>query len=334
MVNPARRCVVLLSGGLDSLLAARFMLDQAVAVEAVYFRTWFADASEQARLAARLLEVPLTVIELEEEYVALVKRPRFGLGPGVSPCLDCRIQMLRRAKAWLEQVQADFLVSGEVLGQRGWSQKRRDLRTIAHHAEVEEILLRPLSARHLPPTRPEREGWVDRARLGDCVGQGRKRQLTYARRWGITYQPAPSRGCALVKPHYAEKLVELLARPAVPTRWECDLLSIGRHLNFDDRTRVIFGRNQRENDELQDAHRHPAAVSTALLWPDNFTGPSVLLLGPLGPDGLHFAITHLFRLSPRADVKQSWLRLELSRSSTSVLFAPSSATFPTSMRQP
>jgi tRNA-specific 2-thiouridylase len=334
MANPARRCVALLSGGLDSLLAARFMRDQAVAVEAVYFRTWFADASERARVAADLLEVPLTVIELEEEYVAQVKRPRFGWGPGVSPCLDCRIQMFRRAKQWLEQTQADFLVSGEVLGQRGWSQKRRDLRTIAHHGEVEAILLRPLSALLLPPTRPEREGWVDRTRLGNCVGQSRKRQLAYARRWGITYQPAPSRGCALVKPHYAERLVELLARTDLPSKWECDLLDIGRHLKFDDQTRVILGRDQLENEQLREAHRHTAAVSTALLWPENFTGPSALVLGPLRRDTLHFAITRLLQFSPRADVKRSWFRLELARSSTSVVLAPHSALFPQPMGQP
>lgn len=321
MENRPRRCLVLLSGGLDSVLAARFMQAQSLGVEAIHFRTWFADSSDQARVAAELLEVPLTIVELEGEYVERVQRPRFGLGAGLSPCLDCRIVMLSQAKKWMEQLQADFLVSGEVLGQRGWSQKRRDLRTIAYHAGVEDLLLRPLSAQHLSPTRPEREGWVDRSQLGNCVGQGRKRQLAYARRWSINYHPAPSRGCALVKPVYAERLVELLSRPGLPTRWDCKLLELGRHLHLDPQTRVIVGRNEQENRLLQDAHRQPEAKSSALLWPENFTGPTVLLIGPLCQASLAFASEGLLRHTPRTGCNRRLVRLELLGSTTPIVLA-------------
>ena len=321
MENRPRRCLVLLSGGLDSLLAARFMLAQSVGVEAIYFRTWFADSSDQARVAAELLGVPLNVVDLDGEYVERVQRPRFGIGAGLSPCLDCRIVMFSRAKIWMKQLQADFLVSGEVLGQRGWSQKRRDLRTIAYHAGVDDLLLRPLSAQHLSPTLPEREGWVDRSQLGNCVGQGRKRQLAYARRWSISYHPAPSRGCALVKPVYADRLVELLSRPELPTRWDCQLLELGRHLQFDQRTRVIVGRNEQENRQLQDAHRQSEAQSSALLGPENFTGPSVLLIGPLCQASLGFAAESLLRHTSRTGCNRRLLRVELLGSTTRIVLA-------------
>ena len=159
------RCVALISGGLDSSLAIRLMQEQGIEVEAVNFKTVFTCCQDTSAQAARDLGVRLTVIGQDEDYLDLVKSPRFGYGKGANPCVDCRIYMFDKAKEFMEQIGAQFIVSGEVVGQRPMSQKKKDLAVISYHSGLEDLLLRPLSAKLLPPTLPEREGWVDRSKL-------------------------------------------------------------------------------------------------------------------------------------------------------------------------
>ena len=151
------RCLALLSGGLDSMLAIRLMQEQGIEVEAINFKTIFTCCQDTAAKAARDLGVRLTIIGQEDDYLDLVRKPMFGYGKGANPCIDCRIYMFERARLAMDQLGASFVVSGEVLGQRPKSQKRRDLEIIAFHSDLEDLLLRPLSAKLLPPTRPERE---------------------------------------------------------------------------------------------------------------------------------------------------------------------------------
>jgi hypothetical protein len=204
------RCVALISGGLDSQLAARVIQLQGIDVEALHFTTLFCPAQDgPAELAARL-GVRLTVCALREDYLDTVCNPRFGYGRAANPCLDCRIFMFRRALEFMQQVGAEFVVTGEIAGQQSTSQRRRDLETIAHHSGLLDRLLRPLSAKILAATLPERERWVDRERLYGFFGRGRRGLIQLARDMGVDEIPAPSAGCALSELQFSRKFFDLL----------------------------------------------------------------------------------------------------------------------------
>lgn len=271
------------------MLAIRLMQDQGIAVEAVNFKTLFSCCQETAGRAAQDLGVRITVLGAEDDYLELVKSPRFGYGKGANPCVDCRIYMFQRAYRFMEQVGADFIVSGEVIGQRPMSQKRRDLETISHHSALDDLLLRPLSARLLPPTLPEREGWVDRERLFDFCGRSRKGLIALARKFHFNNIPSPSTGCALTEPQFARKVTDLIQLDPAAGMWDYDLLKLGRHFRLNGNTKVVVGRQKSENDQLEYLHDLPQASSTAVLTPLNFQGPLSLVVGPATPAALDFS---------------------------------------------
>lgn len=296
-----RRCIVLLSGGLDSMLAIRIMQEQGIEVEALNFKTIFTCCQDHAGQAACDLGVRLTVIGQDDDYLDLVKSPRFGYGKGANPCVDCRIYMFERARRFMQQINADFIASGEVLGQRPMSQKRRDLDTISYHADLEDLLLRPLSARLLPPTLPEREGWVDRQRLYAFQGRSRKGLLELAEQLGLENTPAPSTGCVLTEPRFSQKVFDLIRAPDESQRWDFELLQLGRHFRHDAHTKIVVGRNEPENVQLKYMHERPEASSTALLLPQNFPGPQALIMGPVTAAALDFAGALTLRYSNQFD---------------------------------
>jgi len=291
------RCVALLSGGLDSMLAVRLMQDQGVEVEALNFRTLFACCQDQAGRAARELGVPLTVVAPEDDYLDIVKYPRFGYGKGANPCIDCRIYMFQRARRFMDQSGARFVVSGEVLGQRPKSQKRRDMEIIAYHAGLEELLVRPLSARVLPPTLPERAGWIDRRRLGAIRGRGRKELIQLARQYGLSQIPTPSTGCALTEPQFARKVHDLIQLQPHSTQSDFELLRVGRHFRWDAATKVIIGRRETENEQLKSLFEAGDLRGAALLTPENFKGPRALVVGVASDAALDFAAGLVLRFS-------------------------------------
>ncbi len=283
------RCVALFSGGLDSQLAVRIMQLHGIEVEACTFQSVFTTCQGEAALAAQRLGVRLTIVGQGDDYLELIRNPRFGYGRGANPCIDCRIYMLRRAFQFMDQVGGDFVVSGEVLGQRSMSQKRRDLETIAHHSEHYDQLLRPLSAKLLAPSLPEREGWVDRERLYAFYGRGRRKLIALGRSLGLEEIPAPSTGCMLTEPSFSLKVHDLLKHQPSAATWDCELLKHGRHFRFNELVKVIVGRQEEENVQLQHLHARPAARSTALLCPVGFAGPVALVVGPPTEDALQFA---------------------------------------------
>ena len=289
------RCVALLSGGLDSLLAIRILQQQDVEIEAVNFKTVFTCCQDRSAQAARELNVPLTVITQEDDYLDVIRRPRFGYGKGANPCIDCRIYMFRRARQFMEQIGADFVASGEVLGQRPKSQKRWDLDVIAYHAGLEELLLRPLSAKLMPITAPEREGLVDRDRLYGFTGRGRKGLIQLARQLGLRTIPHPSTGCALTEPRFSQKMFDLMQCCPAAGRWDFELLKLGRHFRFDQAVKVVVGRREAENDQLEHMHAAAEASSTAALKPADYAGASALVVGPLSDAVLRFAGGLLWR---------------------------------------
>jgi tRNA U34 2-thiouridine synthase MnmA/TrmU len=272
-------CIALLSGGLDSMLAVRIMQEQGVRVEAVNFQTQFTCCQDVSGEAAHELGVRLTVLSAQDDYLDVIRRPEFGYGRGANPCVDCRIYMFRKAKLLMAELECQFVVSGEVLGQRPNSQKRRDLDIISHHAGLEDLLLRPLSAHLLAPTLPEREGWVDRRKLYRFCGRGRKPLIQLAQQLGLKTIPDPSTGCALTDKRFSHKVHDLIQLDTDSTKWDFELLKTGRHYRIDSQHKVVVGRNEDDNARLQYMQQLEHTTASALLEPDGFIGPAALLVG-------------------------------------------------------
>ncbi len=262
------------SGGLDSMLAARVLSDQGVEVELLTFVTPFF-GPERARKSAAVLGLPLRVVEITDRYFPLLFTPRYGFGKGHNPCIDCHILMLREAAAVMQAEGFHFLFTGEVLGQRPMSQNRQALELVAKGSGVPDLVLRPLSAKLLPPTLPEREGWVDRERLLNLSGRGRKRQMELAERYGLRDYPSPAGGCLLTDPGYAARLKELLAHQTQVAREDLELLKWGRHFRLPGGPKVVVGRTRRENEALAGLLRPGDLVLRVLGVP----GPLVLIPG-------------------------------------------------------
>ncbi len=267
MAQEPIKAVGMLSGGLDSRLAVKLMQRQGIQVLGLHFYTGFCIANRNRRVgrlnkpsarnealeAGADLGVPVEILDVAQEYISVVLNPRYGYGSGMNPCVDCRIFMLQRAKAYMEQVGAHFVFTGEVLGQRPKSQHRHQLRTIERESGLEGLLLRPLSARLLPPTIPEKKGWVDRTQLLGISGRGRKTQIALAEQWQIGDYPQPAGGCCLLPdPHFARRLRDYVAHygKASVTPEQMALLAVGRHFRLDEKAKIIVGRDEGENNYL------------------------------------------------------------------------------------
>ena len=310
------RCVTLLSGGLDSMLAIRIMQAQGIEVEALNFKTMFTCCQDLSAQAAHRLGVRLTVVSQEDDYLELIKNPRFGYGKGANPCVDCRIYMFERAQKFMEQIGADFIVSGEVVGQRPMSQKRRDLDVISHQSGLEDLLLRPLSAKLLLPTLPERKGLVDRERLYAFQGRSRKGLIRLAKAYGLDEVPTPSTGCALTEPLFGKKVHDLIQIQVDPQPWDFELVKVGRHFRFNDQTKEILGRDETENQQLEYSHRLPEATSTALLDPESFTGPVALLSGPPTDEAIEFALGLVLRYGTKTSEVDNTVSVSIGEETT------------------
>ena len=279
-MNRTRKAVALLSGGLDSHLAIKIMQLQGIEVEAINFKSTFSCCKDDAGSVARQLGVKLTILSLGDDYLKLIRSPKFGWGRSVNPCMDCRIYMFDIAKKFMHQIGASFLISGEVLGQRPKSQMMDALITIPKEAGIEDLLLRPLSAKLLAPTLPEREGIVDREKLYDIQGRSRQRLHELARGFGITDIPTPSNGCILTDGNYGNRVKDFFSHGAGETFWDYESFKVGRHYRLDEMHKVVLGRDQWENDTLAYLHGQRPDYAT-LFVPDNFLGPSALLQGGL-----------------------------------------------------
>jgi tRNA U34 2-thiouridine synthase MnmA/TrmU len=273
-MKPKIRAAGLFSGGLDSMLAARLLTSQGIAVELITFTTPFFGA-ERARVSAGVLGLPLQEVDFTEKYLALLYAPPHGFGKGHNPCIDCHILMLREAGALMASQGFRFLFTGEVLGQRPMSQHRRALDLVARESGFADLILRPLSAKLLPPTLPEREGLVDREALLDLSGRGRKRQMALAAQFGISAYPSPAGGCLLTDPGYAGRLKELLVHQEQAARQDLELLKWGRHFRLPRGPKAVVGRTQRENEALAALIRYGDLV----LKVQHLPGPLVVVPG-------------------------------------------------------
>jgi tRNA U34 2-thiouridine synthase MnmA/TrmU len=280
------RALGLFSGGLDSMLAAAVLRAQGLEVTLICLVTPFFGAA-RAKESAAHLNLPLREVDITDKYLPLIYDPPHGWGRGHNPCIDCHILMLREAGARLSAEGFDLLFTGEVLGQRPMSQNRGSLNLIARESGFADVLLRPLSAKFLKTTQPELEGLVDRERLLNLSGRGRKRQMALAEEFGITRYPAPAGGCLLTDPGYAARLKELLRHlQEVPApRRELELLKYGRHFRLPGGAKAVVGRTQRENEALLDLK----TPGDFLVKVEKIPGPLVLVCGAESPEDLEAA---------------------------------------------
>ncbi len=244
----------LLSGGLDSSLAAMCLKRQGVDVTAIAFVTPFFGAGK-ARRAAEKIGIPLLVRDIGEVHLEMVKRPHYGYGKNLNPCIDCHAMMFRIAGEIMTEQGFDFLFSGEVLGQRPMSQNLSALGAVAKHSGHAARILRPLSARLLPETTMESEGRVDREQLLDIQGRTRRRQGILATEWGLSDYPASGGGCLLTEKHFCDRLRDLFTHQPDCNISDVELLKIGRQFRLSAHAKLALGRNQEDSAALVAAAR-------------------------------------------------------------------------------
>jgi len=247
------RALGLCSGGLDSTLAGLVLRDQGIDVEWITFETPFFTAAK-ARKASEKTGIPLTVKSIYPLYASMLKNPPAGYGKQMNPCMDCHALMFKLAGEMMNEKNFDFLFSGEVLGQRPMSQTRSSLQYVEKHSGFKGYILRPLSAKNLPETIPEKKGLVDRERLLDFAGRGRKPQIALAKKLNLTDYPAPAGGCLLTDVGYSKRLKDLFAHQDECTEEELHLLKYGRHFRLNPDTKLIVGRTQKDNESILKYH--------------------------------------------------------------------------------
>jgi tRNA-specific 2-thiouridylase len=272
--------VALLSGGLDSNLAVRMMLQQGVDIEAVAIKTPFCDfdcgkgCGQRVREVADELGISLKTVYFGEEYLHMLKNPKYGYGSGMNPCIDCRAMMYNAAKEHMKKTNADFVITGEVLFQRPMSQNNRALHIIEKETGMESKVLRPLSAKHLPPTDAENTGLIKRENMSDIKGRSRKGQLMLAKQFGISDPPNAAGGCLLTDPAFSKRVKDILDHcDDIPTLNDIELLKVGRHFRITYDAKLVVGRNKDENEVIKAL----ASDGDIVIEVKDFVGPTCVL---------------------------------------------------------
>ena len=322
MPRPPYKAVALISGGLDSLLAARMMLDQGIHVEGINFYTGFCVEGHTSAIrnqkrkkpkrnnalwSAEQLGIKLHIIDIIEEYKDVVLNPKHGYGANLNPCLDCKTFMLGKAKQWMQDHGFDFIITGEVLGQRPMSQTHDKMPIVVRESGVDDLLLRPLCAQLLAPTRPELEGWVDRQQLGAISGRGRKQQMAMAANYGFEDYATPAGGCCfLTDASYSAKLTDLWQSRGARD-YEIDdimLLKVGRHLRPAPNFKVIISRDEGENRYLSGYRKQFYSLESSSL-----PGPLTLVDGQPTPQDLELAARLTARYGKAKMLDQAEIRV-------------------------
>ncbi|MCW4054811.1 MAG: hypothetical protein NWE84_07845 [Candidatus Bathyarchaeota archaeon] len=268
----------LLSGGLDSTLAVKIVLERGIDVEALNFVTPFCLCRKGgcgAAEAAKTFNIPLKIIRGGTDYLRVIRKPKFGYGKNMNPCVDCRIFMLKKAKKYAKSIGAKFIFTGEVLGQRPMSQHRAALSIIERESGLEGKILRPLSAKLLPKTKAEEMGLIDKEQMMNISGRSRKRQIELTKRFNIAKYPCAGGGCLLTEKEFATKLKDLFEHKKRVTVRDVRLLKIGRHFRYG-KNKIVVGRNETENGALLRIKQKTEIYFEV----PNCGSPSTLLQGP------------------------------------------------------
>ena len=275
------KAILFLSGGIYSTLAGKMLIEMGIEVEAINFTSPFCKCSPKslgcsaAQKSAEQLGISVKVFATGVEYLEVIKQPRFGRGRGMNPCLDCRVYIFSRAKEYMKECGADFIVTGEVLGERPMSQRRDAMELIERKSGLSGLILRPLSAKLFPPTIPEQENLVDRSSLLAIQGRRRTPQFELAEKLGIKEFLCPGGGCLLTDLEFSARLKDLLEHDPEFGMKDANLLKYGRHFRLPNGSKAVVGRNESENDVIESFIR----TGDVLLVPIDIPGPSVLCRG-------------------------------------------------------
>ncbi len=294
------KAVALYSGGLDSTLAVLVMLKQGIDVTAVTFLNHFgcdisdkSSCSKDPFAASVKFGFKVKLAHLSGKFLEIVKNPRYGHGKNMNPCVDCRILMLKEAKEFMKLTGAEFLITGEVVGQRPMSQRKNCFPMIDKAADVKGLVVRPLSGRLLPVTIPEENGLVSREMLLDFNGRSRKPQMSLAEELGLTEYPAPAGGCLLTDPIYSYRVMELLKHNENADYRDINFLRVGRHFRYSTDCKIVVGRNMEENKTI----RSLASTNDYLLKVEEVGTPTTVLLGNVTDKAIETAASLCVRYS-------------------------------------
>lgn len=265
------KAIILFSGGLDSILAAKILQEQKIKLLGINFKSCFFNEGVVKTMAEKI-NLDLNFIDFFKEQMRLVKNPKYGYGKNMNPCIDCRILMLEKAKEIIKKKEFDFVVTGEVLGQRPMTQNKRIMKLVEGKSGLKNLILRPLSAKLLDLSIPEKNNWVNRNKLLNISGRSRKEQIKLAKKYNIKNYPAPAGGCLLTDPEFSNRLRKLIEICPKCQENDIELLKVGRHF-FIKKTKIIIGRDEKENQKIKKL----AQSGDNLIEMKDFTGPLTLV---------------------------------------------------------
>ncbi|MFC1708613.1 hypothetical protein ACFL2J_00940 [Candidatus Omnitrophota bacterium] len=298
------KAISLISGGLDSTLATKLILDQGIEVVGLNCRSPFCQCDHgkgcknSAKEITAKFGIELKYINTSLEFLEIIKNPPHGYGSNINPCIDCRILMLNKAKELMRQIGASFIITGEVMGQRPMSQKRPTLRLIEKEAGLVGFIVRPLSAKVLEPTEPEKLGWVDRSKLLSISGRGRKDQIALAKEFNVNDYPCPAGGCLLTNEGYANKVRDLIKHDELKLE-NIAILKMGRHFRIGSQSKLIVGRDGKENQRLLDIAQEGDTVFEPI---EEIRGPVALGKGELNEEQIGISGRIIGRYCDEGDV--------------------------------
>ena len=303
--NKRVKAIGLLSGGLDSTLAVKLMLDQSIDVTVLNFYSPFCTCTRkgcrhEAKKVAEFFDIPIKIIHAGNDYIDIIKNPEHGYGRNMNPCIDCRIFMFKKAKKYMQKIGARFIFTGEVLGQRPMSQHKKALKIIEKESDLENLVVRPLSSKLLEPTIPEKVGWINRDKLLEIHGRRRIPQMELADEFGIKDYPCPAGGCRLTDPQFSKRIKESFENGEDSIK-DINLLKYGRHFRFDSGARIVVGRNKEENKILLQYLNN----DDILIEVKNYGSPIVLLKKPKDEDDIKKAAEICFRYSDAEDFEEA-----------------------------
>jgi tRNA U34 2-thiouridine synthase MnmA/TrmU len=276
--------LAMISGGLDSILAAKLVKDQGIEVIGICFKSNFFNEKNALKIVKQI-DIPLEVIDFSDEHFIMVKDPKHGHGKNMNPCIDCHAMMMRHCGVLLEKFHADFIITGEVLNQRPMSQNKSALDIVKNESGIGHKILRPLCAKNLNPTEMEIEGLIDREALMDIKGRNRKVQIELAKKWGILEYPSPAGGCKLTEPNYSIRLRDLVVHKKDISKKDLEMLKIGRHFRVSKDAKIVSTRTEEEWE-----------IINKLLEPEDlmfltvdYNGSAVVIIGEATKEDVDFA---------------------------------------------